>query len=80
MVRTKDAQNKKYHWRFKKVDGEGECEKITMRDFRTLREIATFNGISLAAVKNFTSTKRKCNLGKDKTRERWNNISIEKLF
>ena len=78
MVRTKNAENKKYHWRFKKLNDEGVCE--IEEEFRTLREIASFNKISLAAVKNYTSTKRKCKQGKNKTKERWRNITIEKLF
>jgi hypothetical protein len=78
MVRTKNAENKTNHWRFKKINDKGECE--IEEEFKTLQGIASFIGVSLAGVKNYTSTKRKCKQGKNKTKERWNNITIEKLF
>jgi len=62
MVRTKNASNKNNHWKFTKTNegGEIECEE----EFKTLKDIAEYLDISIASVKNYTSTKRKCNKGK----------------
>jgi len=71
---------KRNNWIFKKTNDDGEIEEEII--FKNQKEIAKYLGVKIGVVKIFTckpDTKCKCRMMKKSTKERWKNITIERI-
>jgi len=80
MGRLPNSYGKRNNWVLKKTNDDGEIIKeIT---FKNQKAIAEHLGVNIGVVKIFTcktGTKCKCKVMRKSTKERWENIIIERI-
>ena len=80
MGRLSRSYGKRNNWILKKTNDDKEIvEEIT---FKNQKAIAEHLGVKIGVVKSFTckdGKECKCKMMRKKTKERWNNVTIERI-